>query len=155
MAFEKIDIEKIDDHTKTTRDIDFLVVHCTATPQGRWHDARDIDLWHKRRGFAGIGYNFVVKLNGDIEKGRDLDATPAHVAGYNTRSIGIVYVGGVDKNTLKSKDTRTEAQKRSLEALLRALRRRYPKAKIWGHRDFPGVRKACPCFDAKREYEKI
>ncbi len=140
---------------KSKRTIKYLVVHCSATPEGREHTAKDIDLWHKQRGFNEIGYNYVIRLDGTIETGRDVDKIPAHVEGFNKESIGICYIGGVDKNTLKAKDTRTKEQKRSLLKLLMELKKLYPTAKILGHRDFPKVNKACPSFDAKNEYENL
>lgn len=140
---------------KSKRSIKYLVVHCSATPEGREHTAKDIDRWHKQRGFTEIGYNYVIRLDGTIELGRDVDKIPAHVEGFNKESIGVTYVGGVDKNTFRPKDTRTEAQKKALTLLLKELRKLYPTAKICGHRDFPNVKKACPSFDAKKEYNNI
>ena len=140
---------------KSKRTIHYLVVHCSATPEGRTHTAKDIDLWHRKRGFNEIGYNYVILLDGTIELGRDVDKIPAHVEGYNKDSIGICYIGGVDKNTLQPKDTRTAAQKEALKKLLTELKALDPEAEILGHRDFPGVAKACPCFNAKDEYKNI
>ena len=140
---------------KSTRNIRYLVVHCSATPEGRDHTAKDIALWHKQRGFNEIGYNYIVRLDGTIELGRDVNKIPAHVTNHNKDSIGICYIGGIDKNTLQPKDTRTPAQKEALKKLLTELRALYPEAEILGHRDFPGVAKACPCFNAKDEYKTI
>ena len=140
---------------KSKRTIHYLVVHCSATPEGRTHTAKDINLWHRLRGFNEIGYNYVILLDGTIEQGRDVDKIPAHVEGHNKDSIGICYIGGVDKNTLQPKDTRTKAQKEALIKLLKELRELYPDAVIQGHRDFVGVKKACPCFNAKDEYKDI
>ncbi|WP_092738125.1 N-acetylmuramoyl-L-alanine amidase [Riemerella columbipharyngis] len=139
---------------KSKRTIKYLVVHCTATPEGKDFKAKDIDQWHKARGWREIGYNYVVDLNGSIEFGRDVDKIPAQVKGFNANAIGVVYVGGVDAKS-NPKDTRTTAQKASLLKLLKDLRKLYPMAKILGHRDFPNVRKACPSFDAKTEYKNI
>ena len=75
--------------------------------------------------------------------------------GYNKESIGICYIGGIDKNTLQPKDTRTPAQKEALKKLLIELKKMYPQAEILGHRDFPNVAKACPCFNAKIEYKNL
>lgn len=140
---------------KSKRTIHYLVVHCSATPEGRDHTAKDIDLWHRQRGFNEIGYNYVVRLNGTIEGGRDVDKIPAHVTNHNKDSIGICYIGGIDKKTLQPKDTRTAEQKEALKKLLTELKALYPEAEILGHRDFPGVAKACPCFNAKDEYKNI
>ena len=157
---------------KSKRTIKYIVVHCTATPEGREHTAQDIDRWHKAKGWRGIGYNYVIRLDGTIEAGRDVDEVPAHVVGYNKSSIGIVYVGGVSspppspkerelvppsgvRGIGHPKDTRTERQKESLIYLLKELKKLYPNAQILGHRDFAGVNKACPCFDAKEEYKDI
>lgn len=140
---------------KSKRTIKYLVVHCSATPEGRAHTAKDIDLWHRQRGFNEIGYNYVILLDGTIELGRDVDKIPAHVESHNKDSIGICYIGGIDKNTLQPKDTRTKAQKEALVKLLMDLKKLYPEAIILGHRDFVGVKKACPCFNAKDEYKNI
>ena len=140
---------------KSKRIIKYLVVHCSATPEGRAHTAKDIDTWHRQRGFNEIGYNYVILLDGTVELGRDVDKIPAHVEGHNIDSIGICYIGGIDKNTLEPKDTRTPAQKEALVKLLKELKELYPNAVIQGHRDFAGVKKACPSFDAKDEYKKI
>ena len=148
---------------KSKRTIHYLVVHCSATPEGRDHTAKDIDLWHRQRGFNEIGYNYIIRLDGTIEQGRDVDKIPAHVEGYNKDSIGICYIGGCEphgqlvKNQViyQAKDTRTPAQKEALIKLLKELKKLYPDAMIQGHRDFLGVKKACPCFNAKDEYKDI
>lgn len=140
---------------KSTRQIKYLVVHCSATPEGRNHTAKDIDIWHRQRGFDGIGYNYIIRLDGTVEEGRDVNKIPSHVKGYNKESIGICYIGGIDKNTLQPKDTRTPAQKEALKKLLIELKKMYPQAEILGHRDFPNVAKACPCFNAKIEYKNL
>lgn len=139
---------------KSTRTITHIVVHCTATKEGYSFTAKDIDKWHKSKGWKGIGYNYVVRLNGQVEDGRDVNIIPSHVLGYNETTIGVVYIGGLDDN-MQPKDTRNEAQKVALTKLLTELKKIYPKAIIQGHRDFPKVNKACPCFDAKTEYKTI
>lgn len=136
---------------KSKRQINHLVVHCTATKENYPFTAKDIDQWHKTKGWKGIGYNYVIDLDGTIEIGRDVDLIPAQVEGWNAHAIGLVYVGGLDKNTLKPKDTRTLQQKESMRNLLSALKSLYPNAKILGHRDFPNVKKACPCFDVQND----
>lgn len=131
------------------RQITEIIVHCTATREGVDIGASEIDRYHRKRGFDSIGYHYVVRLDGRIEKGRDEAAAGAHCLGHNMRSVGVAYVGGLDTKG-NPKDTRTDAQKRSMLSLLTDLRRRYPEAKIHGHRDFAA--KACPCFDATKEY---
>lgn len=139
---------------KSKRQIKYIVVHYTATKEGADFTAKDIDGWHKNQGWSEIGYNYVVRLNGVVELGRDVDKIPAQVKGYNSNAIGVVYVGGIDEKG-NPKDTRTPKQKEALLKLLKELKKLYPKAIIQGHRDFPKIAKACPSFDAKKEYESI
>jgi N-acetylmuramoyl-L-alanine amidase len=140
---------------KSTRQITYLVVHCSATPEGKAFTVKDIDQWHRARGFKGIGYNYVIYLDGTIHEGRDVNLIPAHVEGHNKDSIGICYIGGCEAHSQLPKDTRTPQQKAALLELLKALKKLYPNAQILGHRDFAGVNKACPCFNAKDEYKSI
>ena len=133
------------------RKITHIVIHCSATPEGKDFDAADIDRMHKQRGWAGIGYHYVVKLDGTVEMGRPLEKVGAHVAGHNANSVGIVYIGGVAKDGKTAKDTRTPAQKTALRTIVAEMRRRFPEAKVLGHRDFPGVAKACPSFDVRTQ----
>ena len=146
---------------KSKRRIDYIVVHCTASREGQAQTVDEIRAEHKRQGWSDIGYHYVVTLDGKVHDGRNVDIAGSHVAGYNANSIGVVYVGGLENNPkktyaqLKAKDTRTDAQKASLLSLLMDLRKLYPYAKIQGHRDFPGVRKDCPSFDAKLAYRNI
>lgn len=135
------------------RSINEIIVHCTATKAGRNVDAMEIDRWHKARGFKCIGYHFVVKLDGTVEAGRSIEQIGAHCKGHNAHTVGVVYVGGLDKNGI-SADTRTDAQKVALRALLQTLCILYPSiTKITGHRSYAA--RACPCFDVGLEYEKI
>ena len=134
------------------RRIDKIIVHCSATPEGRHHTASEIDAWHRDQGFRCIGYHYVVLLDGKIEAGRAEAEVGAHCTGENSHSIGVCYIGGCDKS-MKPKDTRTEAQKKSLVSLLTALKEKYPDASIHGHREFAA--KACPSFDAAVEYAGI
>lgn len=137
----------------TKRRIREIIVHCTATREGRHVSAADIRSWHLRQGWSDIGYHYVVQLNGFIEAGRSLDLVGAHCAGHNTGSIGIVYVGGLASDGKTAKDTRTPEQKVSLSTLVEMLKAFYPQAIVYGHRNFAA--KACPCFDAKREYADL
>lgn len=153
---------------KSRRNIKYIVIHCTASPADSRHDytAEDIRKMHKAQGWSDIGYHYVIRFDGTIENGRDVDIVGAHVEGWNKESIGVVYVGGLDVKG-KPCDTRTENQKAALLSLLMDLRKLYPKAKISGHRDFSPDKnhdgvispdeyiKECPCFDAKTEYKKI
>ena len=112
------------------RNISEIIIHCSATKAGREFHADDIRRWHLQRGFADIGYHFVIALDGTVEPGRPLDMTSAG----------------------RPADTRTPAQKRTILTLIHTLRSRYGHLPVCGHRDIPGVAKACPCFDAKAEY---
>lgn len=136
------------------RQINYIIIHCSATKAGRDFHAKDIDQWHRDRGFDCIGYHKVIDLDGTIENGRSIQVIGAHCKGYNTNSIGVCYVGGLDAKG-NSCDTRTEAQKQSLISLLKELKVMFPNAKIVGHRDMPNVHKDCPCFNAKEEYKNL
>lgn len=134
------------------RRIDEIIVHCTATPQGMAVSVDDIDRWHRQRGFASIGYHFVVYLDGTVHTGRPVDRAGAHCKGHNAHSIGICYIGGLDAHG-HPMDTRTPAQKEALRLLMVALKTQYPNAKVYGHWQF--ANKACPCFDAEKEYRDL
>lgn len=135
------------------RQINKIIVHCTATPEGRDVSVDTIRKWHvEDNGWSDIGYHWVVTLSGAIEKGRPESRSGAHAKGFNKNSIGVVYVGGVD-SAMRPKDTRTEGQKETLRCLLEDLKDRYPNAEIIGHRDVSS--KVCPSFDAKKEYADI
>lgn len=142
------------------RKIDSIIVHCSATKVGQDFTAANVDRWHRERGFNGIGYHYIIRLDGKIEKGRDVSLPGAHCKGWNERSIGICYIGGVDKNG-HPMDTRTNAQKRVLYQLIMDLQKEYGILQVLGHRDTSpdlngdGViepceyMKACPCFSMK------
>ena len=134
------------------RSIDKIIVHCSATREGQHVTVQQIRQWHLQRNFADIGYHYVIYLDGTVHKGRPLEKAGAHCKGYNAHSIGICYVGGLDRQG-KPKDTRTAAQKAALLSLIRELRQRFPRATVHGHREF--ANKACPCFDAAKEYKSI
>lgn len=136
------------------RRIDQIVVHCSATKEGQDFTAKDIHQWHKRLGWDGIGYHYVIRLDGTLEKGRPEEQLGAHAKGYNQHSIGLVYIGGLDQEG-HPKDTRSCEQKATLLELLKDLKIRYPSAQILGHNNLPGVKKSCPCFDAKQEYANL
>lgn len=133
--------------------IEYLVVHCAATPPSSDIGVAEIDAWHKRRGWAGCGYHYVVRRDGTIEKGRPDNKVGSHVKGFNSCSLGICLVGGVNERG-RAEANYTESQAKALANLLDSLISRYPSAKVQGHRDFPNVNKACPCFDVSSWFEK-
>ena len=152
------------------RTITFIVVHCSAVRPYQTSSADDIDKWHKERGFAMIGYNYVIDLDGTVEVGRPLNRDGAHcnTAGlsgvaYNKHSIGICYVGGLDASGNPA-DTRTPEQKLSLANLVYKLMGEYPIVEVIGHRDTsPDLDgdgfvnryewiKECPCFSVRDEF---
>ena len=139
---------------RSRRIITELIVHCTATPEGRDYTVNDIRTWHRQQGWSDIGYHYVIYRDGTINPGRDVDTIGAHTAGHNTNSIGICYVGGCATDGKTPKDTRTPEQRQALTALLKMLREIYPSARIYGHRDFTNM-KACPSFDARKEYRSL
>lgn len=124
----------------------FIVVHCSASQPLPNIDAKTIDRWHREKGWQKIGYHFVIKTDGTVESGRAIDEVGAHVAGHNSNSIGICMVGGVDHDG-KSVNNFKVAQFKALRKLINSLLVDYPNAVILGHRDFPNVKKDCPCFD--------
>lgn len=130
------------------RRVDLIVVHCSASPSTRDIGVKEIRVWHLDRGFAGIGYHYVIRLNGVTERGRSEDIAGAHAEGYNAHSIGICLVGGLNEDGVPA-DTFTSAQYETLKALLSHMRDKYPNAYILGHRDLPRVKKECPCFDVR------
>lgn len=146
---------------------DFIAVHCADTKPNMDIGVDEIRQWHTApvskggRGWQDIGYNFVIKRDGTVQNGRDLDKDGdvfeeigAHVAGFNGRSIGVCLVGGMSY-TGKPENNFTKEQFDALEKLLYVLTRRYPGVKVYGHRDFPGVSKQCPCFDVQAWWKKI
>ena len=135
------------------RSINEIIVHCAATREGRDFTVEDITRWHKARGFATIGYHYVIYRDGSIHEGRPLEQIGAHCVGHNKHSIGICYIGGCASDGKTPKDTRTPEQKEALLSLLRRLKARFPNATIHGHREFAA--KACPSFDAFREYKQL
>ena len=151
--------------------IDAIVIHCSATRAGQDVRAADIDKQHKERGFKMIGYNYVIDLDGTVEVGRPLTMDGAHCdkpgfsgISYNKHSIGICYVGGLDKDG-NAADTRTPEQKQALAELVYKLIDEHPGiVEVIGHRDAsPDLNgdvvisknewiKQCPCFDVKSEF---
>lgn len=135
--------------------VEFIAIHCSATKPNMDVGADTIREWHvKGRGWRDIGYNFVIRRDGKLENGRDLDndgdsfeEIGAHVRGYNHKAIGICLVGGLDYQGRPDANF-TRHQYKTLENLVLKIRRDHPDAIVKGHRDFPNVAKACPSFDA-------
>jgi len=134
------------------RQINKIIVHCTATREGAPVSLDTVRRWHLERGWSDIGYHYLILLDGTIERGRPEERQGAHVRGHNRDSIGVSYVGGVDRN-LEAKDTRTQDQKDSLHNLLSNLMASYEDATLHGHNEFSN--KACPSFDVAKEYDYI
>lgn len=129
------------------REITEIVIHCTGTAGDV--SAAEVDEYHKSLGWDGIGYHFLVRTDGTVERGRPVEQQGAHVYRHNATTIGVAYAGGLKD------DSRTPAQKLALRALLLKLTYDYPNSKIMGHRDYPGVVKKCPQFDAITEYADL
>lgn len=133
-----------------------IVLHCSATPEGKDYTVDTIHKWHLSRGFNGIGYHFIIYRDGSIHQGRPVMTQGSHATNHNTNGIGICYIGGCDSTGKKPKDTRTEAQKNALLHLVDYLMTTYniPLDKVYGHYQF--ANKACPSFkieEFKKEYD--
>jgi len=125
---------------------DFIIIHCASTKPSMDIGAREIDRWHRQRGFLKIGYHFVIRRDGSIETGRNLEDVGAHAVNYNSRSVGICLIGGVDEK-MKPESNYTPEQWAALEKLVKYLKtKHYPDAQVIGHRNVDAG-KACPCFD--------
>ena len=142
------------------RSINYIIIHCSATEAGADIDIRDIDSWHKQKGWKGVGYHYVITESGKLQQGRTIDTEGAHCLCHNKDSIGICYVGGMFNGD--PTDTRTPAQSVRLEICIRNLLRLFPDALVCGHRDLsPDSNgdgeitpdewtKICPCFDVAK-----
>ncbi|WP_455667098.1 N-acetylmuramoyl-L-alanine amidase [Phocaeicola sp.] len=136
------------------RKITLIIIHCSATPEGRSLDFEACRYEHiHHRHFRDIGYHFYITRGSEIHRGREIEKVGAHCKNHNSHSIGICYEGGLSADS-KPMDTRTLEQKGALLALLRELRGVFPEALIVGHHDLNPV-KACPCFDAVREFKGV
>lgn len=146
------------------RTIKYIAVHCTASHQSMTIEGLKQEF--KRKGWVNPGYHYVVSPDGKITQLLDEDKISNGVKGFNSVSINVAYIGGIDIND-KPNDNRTDEQKASLRSLLKMLHKKYPTAVIQGHRDFsPDLNKdgkitpnewmkACPCFNAKEEYSNL
>ena len=147
--------------------LEFLVIHCTATPPGREVSADDIRRWHTApvskggRGWKQVGYTDIIHLDGSVERlvdnNEDNNVDPWEVTngakGYNSISRHIVYVGGVAKDGKTPKDTRTDQQKEALKAYVLDFHRRHPSVRIVGHNALAA--RACPSFDVPAFLKQI
>ena len=140
------------------RDIKYIVVHCTATPQTETVSSIQ-NYWKNTLKWVMPGYHFMIKPDGEIVQLLEIEKISNGVKGFNSVSINISYIGGCEPHGQSKQmipiDNRTPAQKASLMHLLKELKQKFPKAIIQGHRDFPNVKKACPSFNAKEEYENL
>ena len=132
------------------RDINKIILHCSATPEGRDVKVDDIRRWHLANGWDDIGYHFCIYADGSIHRGRDLDKSGAHTYGHNRNSIGICYIGGVDKE-MNAKDTMTEMQDIAVIELVKSLRLIFGELSLHGHNEFSS--KSCPSFDVQDKYK--
>jgi N-acetylmuramoyl-L-alanine amidase len=128
--------------------IKYLTIHCTATPEGRDNTAAEVVHMDMEK-YHQPSYQIIVELDGDSVRCLDDCELGAHVGLHNTGNIGISYVGGTEclNKGGKPKDTRTDAQKATLRRLVAEYKKLYPGIIVRGHRDWPKVAKACPCFD--------
>lgn len=129
------------------RDIKYIVVHCTATPPEAKVE-NIVRYWKEQKGWKNPGYHYIIRRTGEIVQLLSEDLVANGVKNYNQPSVHISYIGGIDQQ-MKPFDNRTPEQKKALYNKLKELAARYPHAEIKGHRDFPGVTKACPSFDVK------
>jgi N-acetylmuramoyl-L-alanine amidase len=148
------------------RTITLIVLHCSATRSSQRYTFQQCKADHLHRGWKDIGYHYYITRDGQIHEGRPLWQVGAHCKGHNQHSIGICYEGGLDAFGTPC-DTRTDAQRSSLRALLTRLHGQFPSAIILGHRDLSPDQngdghvspdewlKQCPCFDVLWDYEDL
>lgn len=134
------------------RPIDGIVIHCAATGPAQDIGVSEITQWHRAKGWSTCGYHFVIRRNGSVEEGRPVEVPGAHVHGHNARTTGICLVGGLDANRCSCTEfmaAYTPTQDAALAKLVKQLLQRWPRATVLGHRDYPDVKKDCPCFDVR------
>lgn len=135
-------------------DVRFIVVHCSATGPRVDVGLKEVDQWHRLRGFTRVGYHYIIRRDGSLEPGRSLRERGAHVEGHNHESVGVCLIGGTDGTKLNRPQANfTPHQLLTLRTLLGSLVAVFPGAGVVGHRDMPGVAKACPSFDVPRWWE--
>jgi N-acetyl-anhydromuramyl-L-alanine amidase AmpD len=134
---------------KKLKSVDYIVVHCSATPEYMNIGVEEIRRWHRQRGWMDVGYHYIIRRDGTIEIGRPNTAPGAHARGFNHVSLGICLVGGVESDKKAAERNYTHAQWDALGSLIADLYEMYPEAEILGHRDLPKVNKDCPSFDVR------
>ncbi len=130
---------------------DAIFVHCSATQPSQDIGVDTIRMWHKQQGWLDVGYHFVIKRDGTVESGRPVDVVGSHVKDWNSRSVGVCLVGGIDANG-KFEANFTPAQMSALRNKLNELMSQYPNAALMAHHSVAA--KACPSFDVKRWWTK-
>lgn len=131
----------------TRKETKLIIVHCSATPPGMNIGRKEINEWHLNKGWSGIGYHYVIRRDGSVELGRDTEEIGAHAEGYNSVSVGVCLVGGVNDKKIPEANY-TEAQWKTLVTLLKKLKKKYPSARIIGHNEV--AKKACPSFNVQK-----
>jgi N-acetylmuramoyl-L-alanine amidase len=132
------------------RDLNRIILHCSATREGKDFSADTIRDWHvKGNGWSDIGYHWVIRLDGSIEVGRPLEKSGAHTKGHNKDSVGVCYIGGCDADG-KPKDTMNPDQEKAWRMIVLSLRTLYGDLTIHGHNEF--ANKACPSFIVKEKF---
>lgn len=163
-TWSRLGFDTADEASSGTRKINKLIMHCTATPEGKDYSRQTISEWHRAEKFSYyinpatgekeyVGYHYLIHPDGRIEACRPENVRGCHTSGHNSDSIGISYIGGVAADGRTPKDTRTPLQKGAILNLLTELLGRYPGAEIHGHREYAA--KACPSFDAAKEYREL
>ena len=133
------------------RKLEKVILHCSATPEGRDVSTETIRKWHTvGNGWSDIGYHFVIRLDGTLEIGRPLERIGAHVKGQNRGSIGVCYIGGMERSMSKAKDTMNRGQEATFRNLMVALRASWGELSLHGHNEFSS--KACPSFDVQDKF---
>jgi N-acetylmuramoyl-L-alanine amidase len=135
------------------RKINYIVIHCTAT-QPTATKQSILNYWKDVLKWKSVGYHRLIDANGVIYELEKYEKPTNGVKGFNSTSIHFSYIGGIDEKG-KPKDTRTPKQKFALLELIKQAKKQFPNAIIQGHKDFEGVKKACPSFEAKQEYKDI
>jgi N-acetyl-anhydromuramyl-L-alanine amidase AmpD len=117
------------------RSINLIVIHCSATPNGRPVTVEEVTAWHQARGFKTIGYHYLIGIDGTVNMGRPEEEMGAHAQGFNANSIGIALVGGTGGQDKHNPGMYSQAQWDALQTLVQDLQSRYPGSGVCGHRD--------------------